>query len=518
MSSQHTPIRRIVILGGGAAGWLAASILAASRPNGALDIVVVESPDVPILGVGEGTWPTMRGTLQKIGIDEQTFLRACDASFKQGTCFHQWLNDDEDHRYYHPFSLPFDYPNPQLGQWWQHHHSHQSFAHTVCSQATLCDYHLAPKQLQTPPYAGVVNYGYHLDANKFAQLLKQHATEHLGVTHVIDHIDAVIGDTDAPILGLQGRTSGLIKGDFFVDCSGFAARLIGQHYQQPLTSCQHILANDSAVAIQAHYEDPTADIASVTHSTTQPHGWIWDIALPSRKGVGYVYSSAHCSDDEAKATLANYLKSAANIQRNIDIQDAKQLRFSPGYRQTQWQKNCVAIGTSAGFLEPLEASALVMIEMAASHLAEQLPSYTQQLSAAAQGFNQVFSQRWQRIVDFLKLHYVLSQRQQTAYWQQMSDINSASEQLKNWLTLWQTRGPLASDFSLREEIFPAASFLYVLYGMHQCPQLSVQMQEENALQRAFQQSVQSTRQQLAGLPTNRQLLTQLHQIQLGKAG
>lgn len=513
----NKPVQNIVVVGGGAAGWLSASIIAATcnaHGNKRVQVTLVESPDVPILGVGEGTWPTMRGTLQKIGLDENVFLQACDASFKQGTSFHQWQTAEQDSQYYHPFSLPFNYFDTDCAAWWQTHCADADFAHAVSAQAALCDYQLAPKQIQTPQFAGVANYGYHLDANKFAALLQQHATTRLGVHHIVDHVDAVCAGENGNIASLTLRQQPAISGDLFIDCTGFAARLIGQHYGIPLTTCKDALANDCAIALPCHYADSMHPFASVTRSTAQDAGWIWDIPLPSRRGIGYVFSRAHCSEEQARATLADYIKQEDGLAP-VDVASARVITFEPGYRHTPWSHNCVAVGTSAGFLEPLEASALVMIELAVSHIAEQLPRHTGELVASARQFNRLFSQKWQRIVDFLKLHYVLSNRTDSPYWQQMRDITDASEQLQDWLTLWQSRSPLAADFAFRDEIFPAASYLYVLYGMGFNTQHATgsRVLNNDTVNQSWQKHQQQVRQQLSGLPTNRQLINQLMAMQ-----
>ncbi len=516
-------ISSVVIVGGGSAGWLTASLLAASPHNRNLHITLVESPDIPLLGVGEGTWPTMRGTLQKIGIDEHTFVTRCQASFKQGTSFHQWRTADTPHQYYHPFSLPFNYFDTDFAAWWQHAAFHQDFARAVSSQGAVCDGGLAPKQFETPPFAGVLNYGYHLDATLFATLLKEHATGNLRVKHVVDHVDTVMGRPDEAIQGLQLASGKQLTADFFVDCSGFSARLIGQHFDEPVTSCRDVLANDSAIALQCNYADRNAEIPSVTRSTAQPTGWIWDIALPSRRGIGHVFSSQHCSTDEVTARLHKYIleDNSLAVKTPADIeQQARVFRFEPGYRKRSWTLNCIAIGTSSGFLEPLEASALVMIELAASHLAARLPRYTHQLPAAARQFNLEFSIKWARIVDFLKLHYVLSERRDSSYWCEMASTTHCSEQLTDWLTLWSTRSPQAADFGFREEIFPAASYLYVLYGMgfHSDMQSIPAKADEQRQQQAFMQHQQLQKQHLAGLPGNRTLLNQLAQASQQRMG
>lgn len=514
MSSQNNPElhRDVVVVGGGAAGWLTAAIIAAEhnvKTNPHVSVTLVESPDVKILGVGEGTWPTMRDTLRKIGIAEHDFLRQCDASFKQGTCFRQWVTNADDDCYYHPFDLPAGFFDADIVPWWQRTQPNAAFAELFSTQPALCAQYKAPKQAQTPPYAAVANYGYHLDANKFAELLKHHSITSLGVRYVRDHIDSVRTDETGAISELQGR-EGAIAGSLFIDCSGFAARLIGQHFKADITPVT-ALKNDSAMAVQAPYKDSTTPIQSATLSTARQAGWIWDIGLPTRKGVGYVYSSAHTDDETARATLLAYLE-ADTASAPVSEENIRKISFTPGYRATPWLHNCVAVGTSAGFLEPLEASALVMIELAANDIARLLPASGAHMTLAAAQFNQKMQARWARIVDFLKLHYVLSARRDSPYWQAMTDRQSASSQLQAWLTLWQTRPPHADDFIYNNEIFPVASYLYILFGMGykgQADAYRFNQARLDAAESAIRQSHQRQQQQLAGLPDNRALLNEL---------
>lgn len=522
MKSQHnsTPHRSVVIVGGGAAGWLTAAIIAAEhnvKNNPNVSVTLVESPDVKILGVGEGTWPTMRDTLRKIGIDEYPFLLSCDASFKQGTCFKGWINGQSDDVYYHPFDLPAGFFDTDIAAWWQQADNNVSFATLFSSQVALCEQQKAPKQPQTPPYAAVANYGYHLDANKFAELLKNHSVDVLGVTHVIDHVNAIIGEPDQPMQAIRGK-KGEIPGDIFIDCSGFAAMLIGEHYGVPLAPVT-ALKNDTAMAVQAKYKSDSTPIQSATVSTAQESGWIWDIGLPTRKGTGYVYSSAHVDDDTAKATLLNYLKNDDD-SAEVDPDAIRKIQFTPGYRKTLWKHNCIAVGTSAGFLEPLEASALVMIELAAKDIARLLPSNNAQMQMASEQFNQVMNTRWARIIDFLKLHYVLSERRDTAYWRDMTDMSGASLQLQAWLEMWNTRPPHADDFLFNNEIFPVASYLYILYGMGYKGQVDPGRFPSHRLSQAevaIRHNHQRLQQLLAGLPQNRELLTQLRSAAANEA-
>ncbi|MEW9799264.1 tryptophan halogenase family protein [Alteromonas sp. CYL-A6] len=516
MNNSHSsskPIKSIVIAGGGAAGWLTAGVLAARYHNkeaSAVSITLVESPDVKILGVGEGTWPTMRDTLRKIGIDEETFIQRCDASFKQGTCFHQWRTGQPGDTYYHPFELPAGFLDADIGAWWLDHTPDAAFGDLFSAQPALCEHALAPKQPQTPPYAAVANYGYHLDANKFADLLKAHCISNLGVRHVVTHITALDTDSDNHITALLSD-SARIEGELFIDCTGFAARLIGEHYGIPLTEVGDVLKNNTALAVQAPYVDEQVPIASATLSTAQECGWVWDIGLPHRKGVGYVYSDEFCTPEQAADELKAYLAKDPKIQ-SVSEDKFRTIRFTPGYRETTWVKNCVAVGTSAGFFEPLEASALVMIELAAKHIASQLPADMSALPAVARHYNRAFSAKWQRIIDFLKLHYVLSERRDSEYWRAMTSPDSMSEQLHDWLVQWRQRPASIEDFMYSDELFPLASYMYILYGMGLAPERGNRAAASSpSVEHYLRQNQQRKQQYLAGLPTNRALIHAIRQ-------
>ena len=226
------PIRKIVVVGGGAAGWLTAGTIAAEHDVGGEDgitVTLIESPDVATIGVGEGTWPTMRQTLRRLRISETEFIRQCDASFKQGTRFDGWHTGTEGDRYYHPFSLPQGYATNSLVPSWQASRDKISFADAVCVQSHLCARGLAPKQASTPEYAAVANYGYHLDAGKFSQMLQRHCTEVLGVRHILDHVTGIHAEENGDVASLSSKRHGDIEGDLFVDCTGFASLLLGKH-------------------------------------------------------------------------------------------------------------------------------------------------------------------------------------------------------------------------------------------------------------------------------------------------
>lgn len=456
--------KRIVILGGGTAGWIVAARLAAERlyiDGHPVSITLIESADVPTIGVGEGTWPSMRTTLERIGLPEKEFLQTCHASFKQGSRFINWRKGNGE-IYDHPFTIPAGMGRFAVGKTFSQLKPAVDFSHWAALQSYLIDANCAPKQVQTPDYAGVLSYGYHLDAGRFAELLQQHAVGRLGVEHCIGHFSSAECDERGWISTLLLADGRRVAGDFFIDASGTHNKLIGGILASPFVSLAAVSPNDRALALPVAYTEPTAPIVSATLSTAQDAGWIWDIGLQHRRGVGYVYASAFTDDTSALETLSHYAK---NINSAADASNARQLTIKPGYRSQPWVNNCVAVGMASGFIEPLEASALVMVELAASYLCEHLPAPESALEGISRRYNTLFSERWSRISDFLQLHYRLSQRRDTAYWLTVTEEIPSSERLSNLLEEWKYRDPALNDFGHHMELFPPASYLYILLGL-----------------------------------------------------
>jgi flavin-dependent dehydrogenase len=510
---QVKPIKQIIIVGGGTAGWLTAGILAADHncnQNSGIDITLIESPDINTIGVGEGTWPTMRNTLQGIGISENEFIQCCDASFKQGSQFVGWVTGKPDDKYYHPFTLPNGFGSTEVIAHWQSAAKNTSFANAVSFQAQLCDEGFAPKQLVTPEYAAVANYGYHLNAAKFADLLKKHCIEKLGVKHLSAHVKNVQPSASDDIKSLE-TDKGVVAGDFFIDCSGTHALLIGKHFQIPFIDKQDILFNDTALAVQVPYEDDNAPIASHTISTAQSNGWIWDIGLPNRCGTGYVYSSAHANDEQIEKELRSYIQHKPYAAKNTDL-NIRKISFKPGHRKEFWHKNCVAVGMAAGFLEPLEASALALVELSAHMISKELPSTSNIMQIAAKRFNQRFLYRWDRIIEFLKLHYLLSKRTDCQYWRDCTDMQSAPDRLQELLALWRYQAPSSNDFTDIEEIFSSSSYQYILYGMGYetyARQTTKRSLSTQSAEQYLQENAQLIARFKGGLPKNRQLINHI---------
>lgn len=508
-------IRDVVVVGGGTAGWLTAAILAADHcaaEEGGLRVTLVESASVPILGVGEGTWPSLRDTLRRIGLSETEFVRRCGASFKQGTRFDGWRNGAPDDVYFHPFEAPPSQDDADPLALWRMAPRGTPFACAVSHQAVLCLEGKAPKQPGTPEFAAVANYAYHLDAPAFAELLREHATGTLGVQHMVDDVAGAEMAEDGSLAAIITAGHGRVTGDLFIDCTGSRALLIEGQLGSGMTDLSPILFNDHALAIHVPYQDENEPIPSQTNGTAMAAGWVWDIALQSRRGVGHVFSSRHASEDGAREALGRYLaRTAPGVP--VSAADARLIPFRSGYRREPWTGNVVAVGMSAGFVEPLEASAIVMIELSATMISDTLPPRRALMKGAAERFNQRFSYRWERIADFLKLHYVLSEREEP-YWRDHRDEATWSPRLRDLVARWRYEPPSRDDFVQTREIFPAASYAYVLYGMgFRTEPAPVRRRKDkvSTLTMHLDQIASKARRFAHGLPTNRQLIDHIKQ-------
>ncbi len=453
------PVRHVLIVGGGTAGWLTAAFLARTLGTaaGGVRVTLVESSEIGIIGVGEGTFPSIRGTLNAIGLDEARFVRECDATFKQGVNFVDWSRVGE--RYFHPFNAPSQRPGaPELMPYWLLGEAgDRAFADAVSMQQRVADASRAPKRASDGDWLGPMNYAYHFDAGKFATLLAAHA-QTLGVERVIATVDRVERRDGGGIAAVVTRERGALSADLFVDCTGFRALLIGETLGAARKPLNDVLFVDRALAVQVPYPAADTPIPSYTISTAHEAGWTWDIGLHKRRGVGYVYSSRHTSDEQAERVLRDYVGPAA------EALTPRFLKLDTGYRETQWIGNCVAVGLSAGFLEPLESSGIGLIE-AAAYLVGYLFPADGNFEPAARQFNEQMRARFERIVDFLKLHYCLTRRDDHAFWRDNADPATWTPTLRDRLALWRSRAPHRLDFIADLEMYPPSSWQYILYGM-----------------------------------------------------
>jgi len=493
-------MKKIVIVGGGTAGWLTASIIAAHHKSNALEITLVESSEIPTIGVGEGTWPTMKNTLQDIGLKESDVFKKCHAAFKQGGKFVNWVQGNGDF-YYHPFTVPLGYGRIDLAPYVN---NIENYAIESNFQHHLCEAGLAPRTFAEAQYQGPCNYAYHLDAGELGVMLKDHCIKTLNVKHLVDTMKSSTLSNDGSIEFISLDEHGDISADLFVDCTGASSLLLGKALGVPFKHVDDILFNDRAIAMQVPYDNEDDPLATHTIATAQNCGWIWDIGLTHRKGIGHVYSSKFMTDEEAESNLRSYIgKSAEGLT-------AKKLCFSPGHRERFWEKNCVAVGMAAGFVEPLEATAIMLVEISARYIADNFPADNSVTPIIAKRFNQQMDYRWTRILDFLKLHYMLTKRPEP-YWQAHCDPKTIPESLKEDLALWKFKGPTISDFQGANELFPAASYQYVLYGMGFTPDFTQQAylyQDHAQAEILIQRNKKLTEQMLQTLQPHRVFIDQ----------
>jgi glycine/D-amino acid oxidase-like deaminating enzyme len=504
--------RSILIVGGGTAGWLTAAYLAKfldlpDHPH--LEITLLESPDIGTIGVGEGAFPTMRTTLQFLGIDETRFIRSTGATFKQGIRFDDWLRTPRDGthgHYFHPFEAPFYTEEASLVPYWllQDERTRPPFAEAVTIQNRVAEAQRGPKRPDEGEFTGPLNYAYHFDAGLLGEVLAERARE-LGVRHIKDMVERVALTDDGMIDHVVGHQNGALRADLFVDCSGFRAELIGRALASPFKSAKPHLFTDRALACKLPYDRPDAPLPSFTIAAAHAAGWTWDIALAGARGIGTVYSSAHMSDDEAEAVLR------AHVGPRIVDASPRIIPFEPGYRERQWIGNCVAVGLSAGFLEPLESTGVVLIEAAVSMIAELFP-HNGPIDAPAKRFNALMSARFDNIVTFLKLHYCLSQREEP-FWRDNVDPASIPDRLKELLEQWRYRPPNRYDFILDLESFAFFNYQYILYGMDFKTDLSAgraDFPNARAAEKLFRKIRTFGERATADLPSHRALIEQIN--------
>ncbi|MES2988303.1 MAG: tryptophan halogenase family protein [Pseudomonadota bacterium] len=456
--------RSILIVGGGTAGWLAAAYLARFlelSDQGRLEITLLESPEIGIVGVGEGTFPTIRETLKFLGIDEGRFIRETSATFKQGIRFTDWVHTPAagtHSHFFHPFEAPFYADGANLVPYWllQNEATRPPFAEAVTIQNRVADARRAPKRPHEGDFDGPLNYAYHFDATSLAHVLAERARE-LGVRHLQGNVSHVGLDPAGAIAEVTTAEHGALTADLYIDCTGFRAELIGKALQVPFKSVRNHLFANAAVTCKLPYDRPDAPLESFTIAAAHEAGWTWDIGLAGARGIGCVYSSDHITPKRAEEILRDYVG-----PRDADY-SVRQIPFEAGYREKQWVKNCVAVGLSGGFLEPLESTGVLLIEAAIGMIAELFP-HNGPIDAPARRFNELIAARYDNIVNFLKLHYCLSQRTEP-FWRENANPASIPERLQELLEQWRFRPPGRYDFTLDVESFAFFNYQYILYGM-----------------------------------------------------
>ncbi|MGJ8694015.1 MAG: tryptophan halogenase family protein [Thalassotalea sp.] len=460
--------KKIVIVGGGTAGWMTANILAYSFRDANISISLVESPEVGIIGVGEGSTPALRNFFDLLNIKESDWMPACNATYKAGIRFNDWSTVKGYESYFHPFPSTLDV------------HTQKSFFYNAQLRATGIDLSANPndfyitaqlteqhkKPIANDNFPFEIDYAYHFDANLLGQYLKKVAIGN-GVNHIIGHVNEVVFSNTQNSNNQHSNTYDInavalkngeqISGDFFIDCTGFKGLLINQLPGVEFISYADELHNDSAIAMSTPLTGET--MAAQTVSTALKYGWAWQIPLTNRYGNGYVYSSKYVNKADAEQELKAHLKIDDN-------QEVRHLSFKLGRNNKHWQNNCLAVGLSQGFIEPLEATALLLIQQT---IGKFVSAYKQgDFSNSYQGqFNQQINNDFDGIKDYIVLHYTLNSRNDTRYWQDNhKHLTNMSARLKELVKGWHAGldvSQLVHKLALHEH-YPIPSWYAILAG------------------------------------------------------
>lgn len=456
----HVPpaIKKIAIVGGGTAGWMAALILAKSLIPKGIEITLLESPTVGIIGVGEGSTPWLRGFFDSLGIEESEWMPECNATYKCGITFEKWSTKPGFESYFHPFASMLD--NLTMTQFVYNARARQNGADVYAHPnrffiaSRLAERHLAPKPERHFPFD--VWYGYHFDAVLVGQFLHKKALQR-GVTYKSCHVvDAQLNEK-GDIASVRTKDGETITADFFVDCTGFAGLLIQKALQTSFVSFSNNLFNDSAVAMPTPMSD---SIPCQTVATAMKHGWKWEIPLTNRFGNGYVYSSAFCSPDEAERELRE------SIGMLDSPTEARHLKMKIGRVTRHWNKNCLAVGLSQGFIEPLEATALLFIQRTAQIFVEVLEAGDMSESVQ-QKYNDRMNEHFEGTRDYIVTHYKTNSRTDTEYWRANADNMNLSDPLKQLYAMWMDGRSIVEPVRMQAigKGYPAFSWYCIMTGM-----------------------------------------------------
>ena len=444
-------VKTIVIAGGGTAGWVTAAALS-QHLGPALNVILVESDSIGTIGVGEATIPTQRSFHTYLGIPEDEFMRATGATFKLGIEFEGW--GDVNERYIHSFGT--------LGKstWVAPFHHLWLHAKANGYGESLDDYCLELKaaregKFYTSRERAPLNYAYHLDAGRYATFLRAFS-EHRGVTRKEGLIEQVDQDAESGfITGLRLKSGEVIEGDFFIDCTGFRALLIEGALKTGFDDWSDLLPMNSAFAVQS---TPTGPALPYTRAIAHEDGWRWRIPLQHRVGNGLVYDSNHLDAETARARLLDAVDGEP-------LSDPRHIRFQTGRRKVAWNKNCLAIGLSGGFLEPLESTSIHLIQRAVTDLISLFP-YSRVSQEMADLFNRKMNNELEQVRDFLVLHYKLTRRGDSEFWKSRQAME-IPDTLAERIALFEKNG---HAYHGKEELFLTDSWVQVMMGQGLMPQ------------------------------------------------
>lgn len=449
------PIRNVVIVGGGTAGWMAAASLVKFLENMNVRIRLVESEEIGTVGVGEATIPPIIDFIRVLGIDENEIVREIKATFKLGIAYQDWTKPG--HFYFHPFGpTGFGMGNVSFPSYWLKMYlegkAERLEEYSMQAMASQLGKFMRPVHAPNTPF-NKITYALHFDASLFARYLRQFA-EKRGVMRIEGKVQQVsLRPEDGFIESVTMENGKKVEGDLFIDCSGFRGLLIEQALKSGYEDWTRWLPCDRAVAVPS---ERAGSPPSFTLVTAREAGWQWRIPLQHRVGNGHVYCSGFTSDDKASETLL------ANL-RGKPVADPLLVRFTTGRRKKAWNKNCVALGLASGFLEPLESTSIHLIHRGIAMLLKFFPDRNFE-QADIDRYNKIFDFEFGRVRDFLLMHYTHTERQ-GAFWEYCRTI-PLTDSLQEKIDLFRSHGRILREDT---ELFPIQSWLFVMIGQNIVP-------------------------------------------------
>ena len=450
-------LRNIVVVGGGSAGWMTAAALSSLVDPKDVTVTVVESDQIGVIGVGEATIPDILDFNRRLGIDEAEFMRATQATFKLGIEFADWGRKGD--RYIHPFGAHgVDMKGVDFHQYWLRSRDagNTNAIEHYCLSAVAAMHNKFAMPAQDPrSLLSHLRYAYHFDAALYAHFLQRYA-EARGVRRVEGKIVDVLQTPETGyVTGLKLDSEAVIGGDLFFDCSGFRALLLDQTLGVPLVDWRHWLPCDAALAVPCRHAGP---LTPYTRSTAKAAGWQWRIPTQRRTGNGHIYCRAFMGDDEAASVLLGGLDGEA-------LAEPRQIRFTTGHRRNFWEKNCIAVGLAAGFVEPLESTSIYLIQMGIRRFISLFPDAAMPEVVRAE-YNRLMTEAFEHVRDFIILHYKATERNDTPFWDYCRTMD-IPDSLQRKIALFRRAGRV---FRYEEELFTRPSWVAVFLGQNIVPQ------------------------------------------------
>jgi tryptophan 6-halogenase len=514
--------KSIVIVGGGSAGWMTASHLKKALPG--IDITLIESANIKTVGVGEATFSTIKLFFDFLGLEECDWMPHCNAAYKLGIKFNNWRSDGG--HFFHPFQRYEIVDGFNMGEWWlKLKRGEEAFDHACFTIPAMCDSQRSPRFLDgrvfddkvqeyfTVDSRGKKNilaehkvqypYAYHFDASLLAKFLEGYSTQR-GVVKVVDDVTEVKLTEDGSIDCVVTKEHGELRGDLFVDCTGFRGLLINQALKEPFISFSDSLLCDRAIALQVPSDIKTDGMDPFTSATAMDSGWVWNIPLYGRVGTGYVYSSQFISQEDAERDFRAHLGPAS------DGLAANHVKIRVGRCRNSWVKNCVAIGLSSGFVEPLESTGIFFIQNGIEELVNHLPGDAPD-AETVKSYNRLVGECVDGVRDFLTLHYYTNDRTDTEFWRAAKQVK-ISDNLAERLELWKHRLPNARNINQNFHGFESYSYSVMLLGLNYEPKTSLPALdhiEQAGAQRAFRMMREKTQRLVSTLPSQVEYLTHI---------